>query len=95
VDRTKTICFAIVGLFAAQGNIMMYLSDPFEQYPLYAKAMVWADPMSHGMVSAILGGNGNAVIAGMPLWANALFLVAYAMFLLAAAVALFQAQDIT
>lgn len=85
----------IVGLFSVQENLMLYMGDTFDLYPLYAKAMIWIDPMSHGMVSAILDGNGNAAVAGMPLWTNALFLLAYAGLLVAAAVVLFKNQDIT
>ena len=85
----------IIGLFSAQENILLYAGDTFSLYPLYAKAMIWVDPMSHGMVSQILSGNSNAVIAGMPVWANAVFLLAYAGLLLTAAVVLFKNQDIT
>jgi ABC-2 type transport system permease protein len=85
----------IIGLFSARENILLYAGDTFSLYPLYAKAMIWVDPMSHGMVSRILSGNGNAVVAGMPVWANAVFLLAYAGLLLTAAVVLFKNQDIT
>jgi ABC-2 type transport system permease protein len=47
----------IIGLFSARENILLYAGDTFSLYPLYAKAMIWVDPMSHGMVSRILSGN--------------------------------------
>ncbi|OPY28745.1 MAG: ABC-2 family transporter protein [Methanocella sp. PtaU1.Bin125] len=85
----------IVGLFAAQESMLFYAGDTFDLYPVYAKAMIWVDPMSHGMVSQLLSGNTGTAIAGLPLWANVAFLLGYALLLLTAAVMLFKNQDIT
>jgi ABC-2 type transport system permease protein len=85
----------IVGLFAARENIIQFRGDWFDLYPLYAKVMIWIDPMSHGMVAKILSGDGSAVVAGLPVWANAVFLLAYAGLLLALAIVLFKYQDIS
>ncbi len=86
---------SIIGMVSAPVNILLYNGDMFDLYPIYAKIMIWVDPMSHGMVSQILSGKAGAVVAGMPIWANAVFLLAYAGLLLTVAVVLFKNQDIT
>lgn len=70
--------------------------DPFNSFPLYDKAMIWIDPIHHGIVTQLLAADPAAqVAAGMPLWANVVFVVAYTGALLALAIAVFSNQDIS
>jgi ABC-type transport system involved in multi-copper enzyme maturation permease subunit len=82
----------LIGYLNPAGGGMM-VGDQFSQYPLYAKLLVWIDPISHDLVSTLLG---NSVFPpdGMSAWGNVIFLVAYVVILLLISMGLFKRQDI-
>jgi ABC-2 type transport system permease protein len=82
----------MIGSISAMNGGMIIFGDPFNEYPIFAKVMVWIDPISHDIVSTILSGGVDKV--GMPLWANTLFLMAYAAIMLLTAIELFKRQDL-
>lgn len=88
----------IIGSFEAmnQGMIMLGSGDIFSQYPIYAKLLVWIDPISHDIVSPLLayGLTNEATKSGLPLWANVAILLLLTGVLLLAADWLFKRQDI-
>jgi len=83
----------LIGSFSASSEGALVIGDTFAVYPIYAKAMVWVNPISHDLVNYILG-NSPSPPVGMPAWANALFLLAYTGILLLSSVELFKRQDI-
>ncbi|MDI6895860.1 ABC transporter permease [Methanocella conradii] len=82
----------MIGSLSLMDEGMIVFGDSFSQYPLFAKAMVWIDPISHDIVSPLLSGGVDKV--GMPLWANTVFLLAYTGIILFAAIELFNRQDV-
>ncbi len=82
----------LLGNLAASSGDAIILGDPFSQYPLYAKVLVWIDPISHDLVRFLLGSGVEP--DGMPAWANVIFLLAYTGILLQASIELFKRQDI-
>lgn len=84
----------IIGSISASSGGMIVLDDTFASYPIYAKAMVWVNPISHDMVGYLLGGGASETVIGLPAWGNILFLAAYVVILLAASIVLFERQDI-
>ncbi len=82
----------MIGSISAMNGGMIIFGDPFSEYPLFAKVMVWIDPISHDIVSPLLSGGVDKV--GMPLWANTVFLIAYMGIMLFAAIELFKRQDV-
>ncbi|AFD00331.1 ABC-type transport system involved in multi-copper enzyme maturation, permease component [Methanocella conradii HZ254] len=82
----------MIGSLSLMDEGMIVFGDPFSRYPLFAKAMVWIDPISHDIVSPLLSGGVDKV--GMPLWANTVFLLAYTGIILFAAIELFNRQDV-
>ncbi len=83
---------SMMGSMSLSGTSMIISGDPFTQYPVYARALVIIDPISHDLVKYIL--NGGTAPDGMPAWANALFLLAYTCILLLISTWLFKRQDI-
>lgn len=84
----------IVGYNVASGGAMLLLGG-FNDYPIYAKILVWIDPLSHGIMSQLLDPATEQMAAGMPLWANVVFLVVYTVVLLILAILLFEYQDLS
>ncbi len=84
----------ILGSISASSGGMIVLGDTFSSYPIYAKAMVWINPISHDLVGYLLGGGAAGTVVGLPAWGNVLFLVVYVVVLLAASIVLFKNQDI-
>jgi ABC-2 type transport system permease protein len=82
----------MIGYMAISNGNMMILGDPFTQYPIYAKALVLIDPISHDLAGFLLGGGLEP--DGMPPWANVIFLLAYTGILLLVSVELFKRQDV-
>ena len=82
----------VIGSFSADQMTLMLGGDAFSQYPLYAKLLVWIDPISHDIVGALL--NGGDSVVGLPIWANVVILLAFTAILLLASVELFNRQDI-
>lgn len=69
-------------------------SDIFNYYPVYAKVLVWLDPLSHGVMPQILSGMPDQVAAGLPVWANIIVLLLYTCVALLASVLVFERQDL-
>ena len=69
-------------------------TDPFKQYPIYAKLMIWISPSSHSIMSQFIGINPPSTVSGFPMWANVIFLLVYALILLSIAVVIFKKQDL-
>ncbi|HMK46120.1 MAG TPA: ABC transporter permease subunit [Methanocella sp.] len=97
---------AWIGLWFASaiGNMIGGLSqmgqfivgtDTFNTYPIYAKVLVWIDPLSHGIMEQILHPENGTAAAGMPIWANLIFLLVYAVVLLIIALLAFDYRDIS
>lgn len=84
----------MIGGFAQMGQIILG-TDTFSTFPIYAKILVWIDPLSHGLMSQILHPEDGAIAAGMPVWANLIFLLAYAVVLLVAAILIFDYRDLS
>ncbi len=82
----------LIGYLSLMNGGMITLGDSFAQYPLYAKILIWIDPISHDIVSPLLSGAADKV--GMPLWANVVILLLFTCILLLAADWLFKRQDI-
>lgn len=82
----------IIGSLAVMNEGTILLGDAFSSYPLYAKALIWIDPISHDIVSSLL--NGAKETVGLPLWANVLVLLAFTAILLLASDILFNRQDL-
>ncbi len=83
----------MIGNLSVNNVNVIILSDPFPQYPIYAKALVLIDPISHDVVRFLLGSSLEPP-DGMPAWANVIFLMAYVGILLLVSVELFKRQDI-
>ncbi|WP_424357657.1 ABC transporter permease [Methanocella sp. MCL-LM] len=84
----------IVGYNVASGGAMFFLGG-FDDYPIYAKILVWIDPLSHDIMSPLLNPAMEQAAVGMPLWANIVFLVVYTAVLLILAILLFENQDLS
>lgn len=84
----------IIGYNVASGGASLLIGDAFQQYPIYAQVMIWIDPLSHGVMSQILQGGGDPA-AGMPVWANVVFLLVYTGVLMVLSVMLFDYRDIS
>ena len=84
----------IVGYNVASGGAMFFLGG-FDDYPIYAKILVWIDPLSHDIMSPLLNPAMEQAAVGMPLWANVVFLVVYTAVLLILAILLFENQDLS
>lgn len=85
----------MLGSISASAGQIFLLGDPFPQYPIYAKVLVWIDPLSHGILDQLLSGDmANAVASGLPLWANIVVLVAYTVLMLAASIEVFKRLDL-
>lgn len=69
-------------------------TDPFTSYPIYAKALIWIDPSSHGIIDQLLSGGASQVVSGLPIWANVIVLLAYTVVLLLVSIELFNRQDL-
>ncbi|BAI61308.1 putative ABC transporter [Methanocella paludicola SANAE] len=82
----------LIGYLSLMNGGTIILGDSFAQYPLYAKLLIWIDPISHDIVSPLLAGTADKV--GMPLWANVVILLLFTGILLLAADGLFKRQDI-
>ncbi len=82
----------VIGSLSADQMTVMLGGDAFSQYPLYAKVLIWINPISHDSVSALL--NGGDSVVGMPIWANVVILLVFTGILLFASVELFNRQDI-
>jgi ABC-type transport system involved in multi-copper enzyme maturation permease subunit len=82
----------LIGYLSLMNEGTIFLGDSFAQYPLYAKLLIWIDPISHDIVSPLLAGAADKV--GMPLWANVVILLLFTCVLLLAADWLFKRQDI-
>jgi ABC-2 type transport system permease protein len=82
----------MIGYTSLSNGNMMVLGDPFTQYPIYAKALVLIDPISHDLAGFLLGSGLEP--DGMPAWANVIFLLAYVGILLLVSVELFKRQDV-
>lgn len=84
----------IVGYNVASQGAMFFLGG-FNDYPIYAKILVWIDPLSHGIMSQLLDPTMEQMASGLPLWANVVFLVVYTGVLLILAILLFEYQDLS
>jgi len=82
----------LIGYLSLMSGGTIILGDSFAQYPLYAKMLIWIDPISHDIVSPLLTGAADKV--GLPLWANVAILLLYTGILLLVADGLFKRQDI-
>jgi len=82
----------VIGSLSMAGQNMIMLGDTFSQYPIYAKLLIWIDPISHDIVSPLL--SGTAYKSGLPLWGNVVILLAFTGILLLIANELFSWQDI-
>jgi ABC-type transport system involved in multi-copper enzyme maturation permease subunit len=84
----------MIGTLSLMSNSSIMLgADLFSSYPVYAKALVWIDPISHDIIRDLLGGTATATV-GMPFWANVVILLAYTGIMLLAAIELFKRQDL-
>lgn len=84
----------IVGYNVASGGAPIFMGG-FDDYPIYAKVMVWIDPLSHGILEQLLNPAAEQMASGLPLWGNVVFLIAYAVVLLIVAILLFEYQDMS
>ena len=84
----------IVGYNVASGGAPIFMGG-FNDYPIYAKVMVWIDPLSHGILEQLLNPMAEQMASGLPLWGNVVFLLAYAVVLLILAIMLFEYQDMS
>lgn len=85
----------MVGDAALYSKTAFVVGDPFTQYPIYAKIMVWLDPLSHGILPQLLDSTGSSqVAAGLPLWANMVFLLAYMGVFLLGSIVVFERSDL-
>ncbi|MCD1293990.1 ABC transporter permease [Methanocella sp. CWC-04] len=83
----------LIGYTAVMNTISLF-DDPFEYYPIYAKIMVWLDPLSHGIVEQLLDSDLVQVASGLPLWANIVILIGYTCALLLVSIAVIKYQDL-
>jgi ABC-2 type transport system permease protein len=81
-----------IGSLSLTDSSIYLMGDPFTMYPLYAKVLVWLDPISHDIVSPLLNGGTDQV--GLSFWANVVILLAYTGILLVVSTELFKRQDL-
>lgn len=82
----------IIGSLSLMNSGMIILGDTFSQYPIYAKLLIWIDPISHDIVAPLLAGTADK--SGLPLWGNVVILLAFTGILLLIANELFSRQDV-
>lgn len=83
---------SIIGSLSTMNQGMIMLGDTFSQYPIYAKLLIWIDPISHDIVAPLLAGTADK--SGIPLWGNVVILLAFTGILLLAANEIFNRQDL-
>jgi ABC-type transport system involved in multi-copper enzyme maturation permease subunit len=95
------IAFSAISFIGSVIGILMsglaagpIVKDPFDQFPIYAKLMIWISPSSHSIMSQFIGSDRPATVSGFPMWANVVFLLAYAAILLSIAIVVFKRQDL-
>jgi ABC-2 type transport system permease protein len=79
----------------SQASSTLIVGDPFNSYPIVAKVMVWVNPLSHSVMPQLLDPTSAQVAAGMPTWANVVFVLAYTGILLAIAILLFERENVS
>jgi ABC-type transport system involved in multi-copper enzyme maturation permease subunit len=84
----------VIGDTTVYNKEIFIIGDTFDYYPIYAKILIWIDPLSHGILPQILDSSIAQVAAGLPLWGNIVALLAYTCILLIAAIVLFSYQDL-
>jgi len=84
----------MLGYNLATGGALIS-SKTFNDYPIYTKIMVWIDPLSHDITTPLLNPSIDQTAAGMPLWANIVFVLVYAAVLLIIAIMLFEYEDLS
>lgn len=104
---TKNTLVSIIGAILAWAGLMflnmagtvvgmasMMNSLVGGDYPIYAKVLMWLDPMSHNVMSLLLAGQAQDS-TGLPVWANVIILLAYTGILLLASIGIFNRQDLS
>lgn len=69
--------------------------DTFNSNPWYAKVLIWIDPLHHGVMSQLANPDMSQVAVGLPVWANIVFVIAYACLFIVLAILVFEYKDLS